>query len=83
MFVLYAKQEKQRDSNYVRSYYELIGSGEGYFAVDGKIVKIKWSREDVKEPFAFTYEDGTPITLGVGKSYIAVSSTKSAPVSYQ
>lgn len=83
IFVLYAKQEKQKDSNYVRSYYDLIGSGDGYFAVNGKIVKIKWSREDVKKPFVYTLEDGTPITLGVGKSYIGISSTKSKLISYQ
>ena len=79
--MLYAKQEKQRDTGYVRSYYELIGSGDGYFAVNGKIVKIKWTREDVKKPFVYTYEDGTPVTLGVGKSYVAISSTKSDPIS--
>lgn len=83
VFVLYAKQEKQRDTGYVRSYYELIGSGDGYFAVNGKIVKIKWSREDVKKPFVYTLEDGTPITLGVGKSYVGISSTKSEPISYK
>lgn len=83
VFVLYATQKKERDRWYVRSYYELIGEGEGYYALDGKIVKIKWSREDVKKPFVYTLEDGTPITLGVGKSYVAISSTKSEPISYK
>lgn len=83
LLVLYAPQSKKHDGYYARSYYEIIGSGDGYFALDGKIVKIKWSRADVKEPFAYTFEDGTPITLGVGKSYIAISSTESAPIAYQ
>lgn len=83
LLVLYAPQSKKHDGYYTRSYYDLIGEGEGYFALDGKIVKIKWSREDVKKPFAYTLEDGTPITLGVGKSYIAISSTKSEPISYK
>ena len=50
----------------------LTGEGEGYFACDGKIVPITWSREDQHSPFVFTHEDGTPITFGVGSSYIAV-----------
>ena len=83
ILVLYATQKKERDSNYVRSYYELIGEGEGYYALDGKIVKIKWSRESVKEPFVYTMEDGTPVTFGVGTTYIGISSTKSTPISYQ
>ena len=83
LLVLYAPQSKKHDGSYVRSYYEIIGSGEGYYAVNGQIVKILWSREDVKTPFVFTFEDGTPITLGVGKTYAAISSPKSAPIEYK
>lgn len=50
----------------------LTGSGEGYFICDGKAVSITWSREDQNSPFVFTHEDGTPITFGVGRTYIAV-----------
>ncbi len=56
---------------------ETVGSGDGYFACDGKIVPIKWSRKNVNSPFVFTLEDGTPITLGVGKTYIPVVAPKS------
>ena len=83
VLVLYADQTKKSDRWYVRSYYDLIGEGEGYYAVDGKIVKIKWSREDVKEPFVYTYEDGTVIELGVGKTYIGIASPKSDPIEYK
>lgn len=54
------------------SFYELDGTGDGYFAVNGQMVPVKWSHEDAKGPFQFTLEDGTPITLGVGKTYCAV-----------
>ena len=54
LLVLYADQSKQHDGSYTRSYYDLIGEGEGYFAVDGQIVPIKWTREDVKKPFVYT-----------------------------
>jgi hypothetical protein len=36
------------------------------------MVPIQWSRENATDPFLFTLEDGTPLTLGVGKTYIAV-----------
>ena len=52
-------------------------SGEGYFACDGQIVKIKWVREDLYGPFSYTLEDGTPLTLGVGKTYVGVASLSS------
>ena len=57
-----------------RAYYDMIGTGEGFFACDGQLVPIKWSRESVDEPFVYTFADGTPLTLGVGKSYIGVIS---------
>lgn len=51
---------------------QTVGSGEGYFACNGQIVKIRWSRNSVNEPFTFTQENGNPITYGVGKTYIGV-----------
>ena len=55
------------------SFYELDGSGDGFFAVSGKIIPIKWHHEGVEGPFRFTLEDGTtPITLGVGTTYCAI-----------
>ena len=83
VMVLYTEQWKIHDGSYSRSYYELIGSGEGYFAVNGEIVPIKWSREDLNKPFSYTLADGTPITLGVGRTYIAVASVKSPEIAYQ
>ena len=63
-------------------YYDTVGSGEGYAATNGKIVKIKWSRATVEDPFVYTLEDGSPLELDVGNSYIAVVGTKH-PISYK
>lgn len=52
---------------------DLIGSGEGYFACGGKIIPIKWIHENETDPILFTLEDGTPLELGVGNSYIAIA----------
>ena len=54
------------------SFYELNGTGDGWFAVDGQIIPVKWHHEDAKSPFQFTLEDGTPITLGIGSTYCAI-----------
>ena len=54
------------------SFYDLDGTGDGYFACGGKMIPVKWHHEDAKGPFHFTLEDGTPITLGVGKTYCAI-----------
>jgi hypothetical protein len=51
---------------------DVVGEGEGYFACNGQMTKIKWSRPTESDPYTYTLEDGTPITLGIGKSYIAI-----------
>ena len=73
ILVIYTSQWKRSDGEYPRSYYELFGEGEGLLAIDGKIVAIKWSRESLESNFVFTLVDGTPITLGVGSTYVAVT----------
>ena len=57
----------------VRTNITLVGEGTGSFACDGKVVPIRWSRSAEGEPFVFTHEDGTPITLGVGSTYVAIT----------
>ena len=54
-------------------------SGNGYFACNGRIIPINWSRDKATDPFCFTDLDGNPITLSVGKTYAAVIRT-GAPV---
>lgn len=60
----------------------LEGEGEGYYACNGQLVPIKWSRASAYDPFTYTLEDGTPLTLGVGKSYVAIVPTN-ATVTYE
>lgn len=58
--------------DYGRLYVTLVGSGDGYFACGGELVSIHWSRESETSPFRFTFEDGTPVSFGIGKTYAAV-----------
>jgi hypothetical protein len=36
------------------------------------MIPILWSRSDSAAPFVYTLADGTPLTLSVGNSYVAV-----------
>ena len=69
--------------NGYRSYYDLVGEGKGYLAMNSVITEITWSRENQESPFVFKLADGTPVTLGVGSTYIGISSTKASPISYE
>ena len=55
-----------------RMFADLIGTGNGYFACNGEMVAIKWSRKSAKQPFVYTLADGTPIELGVGTTYVGI-----------
>lgn len=56
---------------------ELLGSGEGYYATDGRIISIRWIRENDADPFTFTMEDGTPLHQNVGRSYVNLAPLES------
>ena len=56
---------------------DIVGSGEGYFACEGKMIPIKWIRENEHDPFSFTLADGTPLEQGIGRSYVAIVPTTS------
>ena len=76
VLVLHTSKWGKADSNYVRSFYDLLGEGTGYFACDGQIVPIRWYRDDYRSSFTYTLEDGTPLTLGVGHTYVGISAAK-------
>ena len=76
--VLILKAETYSDGYH--EFATLHGEGTGYFALGGQYVPIRWSRETTYEPFRLTFEDGTPITLGVGKTYVGVIPTQSPEV---
>ena len=50
----------------------LTGTGDGWFCVNGVAAPITWSRTDEDAQFVYTYLDGTPVTFGVGRTYIAI-----------
>ena len=82
VLTLYTKHWRVYDGYYYRSYYNLVGEGDGHFAYGGQIVPIKWHRDTLRSPFYYTLADGTPLTLCEGKSYIAVASVDT-PAQYE
>lgn len=49
-----------------------IGSGDGYYITEGKVVPIKWSKKDRASKTVYTYEDGTEIKLNDGNTWIQI-----------
>lgn len=70
-------------TNGYRMFSELIGEGTGQFAFGGEYIPIKWSRKDAKSPFVYTTEDGKPITLGIGRTYVAIRPNQSPAVDFK
>lgn len=80
VIALYTKQWYADSSGH--KFYNTIGSGEGYAAIGGKIVPITWNREGLRTPYTYTLADGTPLTLDVGTTYIAIVGIKN-PIAYK
>ena len=73
--VLALKAPTKKNDTTTHMIITLEGSGTGYYACGGQVIPIKWSRNSVYDPFTYTLEDGTPVTFGVGKTYIAIIPT--------
>lgn len=60
---------------------DFIAGGEGYFACGGKLIPIRWCADSEEGPLRFTTQDGEPLELNVGNSYIAIAAVGS-PVTW-
>lgn len=54
---------------------ETVGEGSGYYAVNGTYTKIKWVKDSNESPIRFYSEDGEPLLMNPGKTFITVSPT--------
>jgi len=72
VLVLRAKTVDQGDADGHLS-VNLLGTGSGHAFINGQMVPIQWHRERTIDPFTYTVEGSdAPLTLGTGKTYIAV-----------
>lgn len=62
---------------------KLTGEGTGWYANGGRFVEINWSRADLTDHFVYTLADGSPLEVGVGKTYIAVIATGGGEVVFE
>ena len=60
----------------------LTGSNGGTFFCGGKAVPIRWSKADRNSQLVYTLEDGTPLTLGRGNSYVCIVNAQSSTLTY-
>ena len=49
-----------------------LSSGSGWFACGGKMVPITWEKGGPDDQFRYSTEDGSPLTLGRGTTYVCV-----------
>ncbi|MCL1828127.1 MAG: DUF3048 domain-containing protein [Oscillospiraceae bacterium] len=63
--------------NYGRRNIDLIGSGPGHYAREGKYIDINWRHDSTGAQFFYALENGDELELKPGKTYIAVVPTGS------
>ncbi|MBE6749978.1 MAG: DUF3048 domain-containing protein [Ruminococcaceae bacterium] len=56
----------------------LLQSGSGYYCVNGTYTPIKWSKGAASNGFTFTLEDGTPLTVNPGNSWVCIANSTTA-----
>jgi len=49
-----------------------LDSGSGWYASGGKMIPIKWEKGSKYAPFKYYTEDGSPLELGRGKTYVSL-----------
>ncbi len=59
---------------------KLTGDGKGTYICGGKSIPITWSKVDRNSQFVYCLQDGTPLTLGKGTSYVCIVSPKQSTV---
>lgn len=68
-------------SDYSDGYHRKIdlSSGKGYYCVNGTYTPIKWSKGNSSSSLVFTNEDGTPLTVNQGNSWVCIMGKQFAP----
>ena len=52
-----------------------LSAGNGWFACGGQMIPIKWEKGGAENQLRYFTEDGSPLALGRGKSYVCVIPT--------
>lgn len=73
VLILYADTYLQSDGLHLSIAME--GSNDGYFCCGGRYVPIVWERDGYTDSFHFYTRDREPLSLGIGKTFVAVQQT--------
>lgn len=52
--------------------YVTLDKGDGWFACGGQVIPITWKKGSHSDPLTYYTQDGKPLELGVGKTYVNV-----------
>jgi hypothetical protein len=70
---------------YIEDIYQKVDlkkGGSGWYACGGKLIPITWSSENGKGPLEFFKEDGTPLEIERGNTYIGILPDKHSTVTW-
>ena len=56
-----------------------VGSGTGYLVRDGQVFNARWAKTSHTSPMQWFFEDGTPLVLAPGRTWINVLQTTARP----
>ena len=52
-----------------------LTSGDGWYACGGKLIPITWEKGSADQQLRYYHQDGSPLSLGRGKSYVCIIPT--------
>ena len=71
LIVMYVS-ESNIDHNGYQTMDIVKASGKGYYLTNGKVMDIKWKKDESKSSLVFTTTSGQVLTVNTGKTYIGV-----------
>lgn len=72
VFVLFANTKNIAGDTEGRLDVTTTGAGDGYYITGGKLTPIKWTRTSDTSVFYFTTDNGVPLFVNPGKTFISV-----------
>lgn len=72
VLVLFANHTSIPNDELKRIEVDLVGTGSGIYAAEGRSIEINWSKSSYDSQFEYTLKDGSPITFAPGTSYINI-----------
>lgn len=72
VLVLFADHTSIPNDDLKRIEVDLVGTGSGIYAAEGRSIEINWSKSSYDSKFEYTLKDGSPLTFAPGTSYINI-----------